>query len=80
MLTRTVERLLGSRRVGELPLGVVVEDEQAQRRLSTCSVKSSIGISPFELPPTARIGRRPMRLQIRTGFSGPSSKTSMPGL
>jgi hypothetical protein len=32
-------------------------------------------MSPFELPP-ARIGRRPIRLQIRIGFTGPSSKTS----
>jgi hypothetical protein len=32
-------------------------------------------MSPFELPP-ARTGRRPIRLQIRTGFAGPSSKTS----
>jgi hypothetical protein len=28
-------------------------------------------VSPFELP-TAISGRRPRRLQIRTGFSGPS--------
>jgi hypothetical protein len=30
----------------------------------------------FELPP-AMIGRCPMRLQIRTGLIGPSSKTSI---
>ena len=35
----------------------------------------SIGMSPFELPP-AMSGRRPIRLQIRTGLTGPSSKTS----
>jgi hypothetical protein len=29
---------------------------------------------PFELP-NARMGRRPMRLQILTGLIGPSSKT-----
>ncbi len=31
-------------------------------------------MSPFELP-AATIGRRPIRLQMRTGFTGPSSKT-----
>ena len=36
-------------------------------------------MSPFELP-AARSGRRPVRLQIRTGFSGPSSRTSASGL
>jgi MFS superfamily sulfate permease-like transporter len=35
----------------------------------------SVGMSPFELP-AAKIGRRPTRLQIRTGLTGPSSKTS----
>jgi hypothetical protein len=35
----------------------------------------SIGMSPLELP-AARIGRRPIRLQIRTGLTGPSSNTS----
>ena len=36
-------------------------------------------MSPFELP-AARSGRRPMRLQMRTGFCGPSSRTSASGL
>jgi hypothetical protein len=36
-------------------------------------------VSPFELP-KARIGRRPIRLQIRIGFSGPSSKKSIAAL
>ena len=66
---------LGSGRVVELPLGVVVQHEQAQGRPRAPPAKRSIGMSPFELPP-ARIGRRPMRLQIRTGLTGPSSKTS----
>jgi hypothetical protein len=39
----------------------------------TLTVKSSIGMSPFELP-AARSGRRPVRLQMRIGFSGPSSR------
>ena len=76
---RDLERLLGARRVVELPLRVVVEDEQAQRRPARPPAYCSIGMSPFELPP-ARIGCRPIRLQIRTGFIGPSSKTSSVGL
>jgi hypothetical protein len=36
-------------------------------------------MSPLELP-AASSGRRPTRLQIRTGFSGPSSKTSTSGM
>jgi len=35
-----------------------------------------MGTSPFELPPATN-GRRPIRLQMRTGFSGPSSKNSI---
>ena len=71
-----LERRLRALHVGELAVGVVVEDEQAQRRpVLLPPAKRSIGTSPFEFPP-ATIGRRPIRLQIRTGFTGPSSNTS----
>ena len=49
---------------------VVVVDEQAKAGAGRAWAKSSIGTSPLELPP-ASSGRRPMRLQIRTGFSRP---------
>ena len=34
-----------------------------------------MGMSPFELP-AANSGRRPVRLQMRIGFCGPSSRYS----
>ena len=77
---RSLERLLGAGGVVELALGVVVEQEQAQRRSrAPVRAKRSIGMSPFELP-TATSGRRPMRLQMRIGFVGPSSKKSISDL
>ena len=53
-----------------------MEDEQPQRRPLAGRANSASAMSPFELPP-AMIGRRPIRLQIRTGFTGPSSNTSV---
>jgi hypothetical protein len=47
----------------------------AARAATAPPANCSIGMSPFELL-TARIGRRPIRLQIRTGLAGPSSNTS----
>ena len=58
-----VEGLLGAGRVVELALGVVVQQEQTQRRAVVRPAKRSMGTSPLELPP-ARIGRRPIRLQM----------------
>lgn len=40
-----------------------------------CVANCSIWMSPFELP-AAKIGRAPIRLQIRTTLFGPSSNTS----
>ena len=69
-----LERLLGSGGVGELALVVVVQDEQAQGRLvGVLGEVAASAMSPFELP-AASSGRRPVRLQMRTGFSGPSSR------
>ena len=47
---RPLERLLGARHVGELALGVVVENEQAQRRPVRSAREPEDGTSPFELP------------------------------
>ena len=66
---------LGPGDVVELAVGVVMEDKEAQGVAVGTTRVSDIGMSPFELP-TAMMGRRPIRLQIRTGFSGPSSNTS----
>ena len=64
--------------VVEFALGVVVQHQQPQRGAPGLPKYISISSSPLELP-AARIGRRPIRLHIRTGFSGPSSKTSSAG-
>ena len=56
--------------VGELALVVVVEQQQPQRGAAAPRRTAASAMSPFELP-AAKIGRRPIRLQIRTGFSGP---------
>ena len=69
-----LQRLLGPGGVVELALGVVVA---ARAGAATACPRgwanSSIGMSPLELP-AASIGRRPMRLQMRIGFCGPSSR------
>ena len=77
MVLGALERVLGAVDVVELAVGVVVQHQQTQAR-SRRSVlaKRIIWMSPFELP-AATTGRRPSRLQIRTGFSGPSSKNSI---
>ena len=52
-------------------------DQQGETRWLARGGPASIGTSPLALPP-ASSGRRPVRLQIRTGLAGPSSKTSIP--
>ena len=68
---------LGAGGVVELALGVVVQEQQSAGPGARRTWRSAASAtSPLEFPP-AITGRRPMRLQIRTGFVGPSSKNSI---
>ena len=60
--------------VVELPLGVVVQHEEAQRRVGPAGEAEHRDVA-IELLPRPAAGAS-TRLQIRTGFTGPSSKTS----
>ena len=62
----------------EFALGVVVQYQQPQRGEPGLPLYMSISSSPLVFP-AARMGRLPIRLQIRTGFTGPSSNTSSAG-
>jgi hypothetical protein len=54
-----LERLPGTARVVEFPRGVVVEDEQAERRLPACCVKSiGIGFSHHSVPSLSNTATR----------------------
>ena len=71
---RFVECLFRARHVVEFTAGVVVQQQRHSDGLAEWAY-CSISMSPFELP-AARIGRRPVRPQIRTGLTGPSSRNS----
>ena len=74
-----LQRPLGPCGVSEFAFVVIVQHHQPKRRPrravpSTCSISSSPLVLPAE-----RMGRRPIRFQMRTGFSGPSSSQSSAG-
>ena len=73
------QRVLRPRGVVELPLGVVVEQEGPERRPpwvigETQHLDVPVGVAPGDDRSSS------VRLQMRTGFVGPSSKNSISDL
>jgi hypothetical protein len=68
------ECALGTGVVGDVATtGLVIVMIRRLRLVGCFCTKRSIGASPFALP-QASSGRRPIRLQMRAGFSAPSSR------
>jgi hypothetical protein len=65
--------LLGTGAVVELAICVVVQNQDAQEGPVCVLGEVEHGDVTVGVP-AANIGRRPVRLQMRTGFSGPTSR------